>query len=1187
MRIKLYILWALILCPAVVSADREDDYNFARKLFNDGYCDLAAEQYLKFIENYPDDVRVPFAYFMRGKALSILERWEDGRASFLRVALDFPDSKHAPEAMFLAANCLKSQDRLKEAARGYLIVNDYYPKSEFAPRGMVEAGIVYRLLGNVEESRNAFERMIKLFPGTPSVAVAYLNLAEIAESMGDDTEALGKYQMAKETAEGEQISALTAIRRALIYHRLGDWELAEGELNRVESPPEYALYAEMLKGVWLQKRGDFKPAEKILLNAAENAESDTLKARLELHLGDNYFQQGDYKTALERYQNAPESDSLKIRIGMTCVKLSRNRSAVEAFADVLKMDGSFNHKIAALEQLGELYAQGAEIVEVSKLLTSFIPRIKEIPRWDRFAAGMGVIAFQEGNYTAARQFFSPIREVKSPWSDDAGYYFARMEEAEGKPLEAVKSYETFLKKFPGSDFAGEVIVRLNTLRDNIPEEDLIDKVAALSAASINFKTKGELALNWGRLYYLGFKDCGKACEQLNIALQSKELTTRETSEAMELLANALLKRASSEPELQDSARLVMKKYLEICKTGASAGEFSLRFLRDQVSAISNPDRADKVYHRGLSEIIAQYKIDRVIPEVLAELVRLNVTGKNDYLKGIEFGLKLENDYPKSPYNQITLRYRSQAKLAMGDTVGAVDDLRAYMEKYPEGADIFAVGRKFAELIPDREDKIKMIEDMVDRYYYHSEIPGLIEYLGDLYMLDREYKPALEHYSQVAEQSFPSLPLSRASNIEYKLGVAYMRMGDLPRAQNHFLTYAVNSPEGEYWEEALFALAEIYESEERMPAALKFYQNLTTHSDEKHYNRAALERMAAIYYHINDFSQGRKLYLRLMENETDVERKMEYQAWAVIGLYRQELLETARVEAINFAREYGSLSKRSEYQAMFYLEKGKSQAREKNFQEALKTLKHALKKYRDTSAVPEIEYEIGKIYLITNRHDEALDILTQMPDKYTGDKILPPVYLTLGTFYYRQSQMQNALLAFQKVLDDQRGRSLWPTVLKNLEMIYKDIGLYEAAFSMVNRYLKEYPFAEDALLKKIDAAQILINLREYDRAIVRLKALLPQITTEMRVEVQFYLGEAYFLKGDFQQAVLEYMKVKYLDPGGGLDWAVTAVYNAGLCYEKLGRDDEALSMYREIIERFGEDSDYGRGAQRRIDFLLQK
>jgi tetratricopeptide (TPR) repeat protein len=412
------------------------------------------------------------------------------------------------------------------------------------------------------------------------------------------------------------------------------------------------------------------------------------------------------------------------------------------------------------------------------------------------------------------------------------------------------------------------------------------------------------------------------------------------------------------------------------------------------------------------------------------------------------------------------------------------------------------------------------------------------------------------------------------------------VGNLLEAQEYYLDYAVNNPDGKHWGEAILGLAEISESLDRAPVALKFYQDLVTRGEKNQFGTTAIKRMADIYYRIGRYSEGVDLYRQLANNDTSSEIQLDYTIKVIIGLYRQGLMESAQSEVTAFTKKYKKSPQLPNCQAIFLLEKAKAQAKEKNFNEALTTLQLVSTKYPKSTILPEVEYEIGKIQLITNHFEEALGILSNMPNKYPNHEILPSVYLTLGTYYYRQSDFQNALLSFQEVLDNTQGRDLWPTALKNLELTYKDLGLYEAALSIVNRYLELFPYSEDALLKRLDAAQILLQLRDYDRAIQRLQDLLPLASQEMRVEAQFYLGEAYFQKGDFSQAVLEYMKVKYLDPGGGLDWAVTAIYNAGICYEKLGKLEEAKKMYQDIISRWGVNSDYGKGAKKRIDFLEQ-
>ena len=1184
MKNKFFIVFAILVCAAVVYADRDDDFIFAQKLYSDGYYDLAAEQFASFVEKYPDDYRLAAAYFMRGKALFTLEEWDKARVAFLRVALEFSESKNAPEALYLSANCLKNQERWQKAARSFLGVYDYYPKSEFAAKGIVEAGIIYRLLGDNAGANVVFKRIVRTYPGTASAGMSYFHLAEIAAENGEENLALQNYFLAGQIVGDDEIEAQVHIRRALIYYRLGDWNAAESEIEDVKSPSDYLKYAAILKGIWAQKRGDYAGAERLLAKAANEAENDTLKALAEFGLGDNAFLTGDFASALEYYRNLPKSDSAALRLGFTYQELDSTAQAVDAYAEALKMEGRFEVKAAALERLRDIYAEGGGNRQISQILSSYLPKLKQLPNWDSFAVNLGIIAYNEGNFQLGKGFLAALNDVHSPYSDDALYHLGLIYESENNIEEAIGVYEEFQRKFPGSDFALDVQNRMDEMRDNLPAENLVEEIARLSASSYDFDNKSELAFNWGRLYFESFKDYPKACEQLSLALSSNELSPEKEASALGLLASSLVKMSSFEPALADSARSIMKVYLRKAPQGNFAGRFSLYLLKYQVLTIQDTAQKRKTYIQGLGEIYARYGNDQVIPEALSELVNTYSQSPDGLQKAVEYSRILEDRFPDSFFNQGAILNRAEVKLSAADTSGAKSDYDEYINGYPEGYGIFTARLKAAELTEEYKDKIALLKALIEKRYYHSRVAEVVETLGDLYASQGLYQDAVQQYLSLADLPKSAASFGESSDTEYKIGLTHQRIGNLAEAQRYYLNYAVGNPNGAFWEEAIFALAEISESEDRAPAALKFYQNLLSRSDKERLDETALERMAAIYYRIGKLSEGRKIYLQLADNTADPAKRMEYSASATIGLYRQGLLESARKEAIEFAKRYKKSPALKEYRAGFYLEKGKSQANEKNFSEALKSLKYILKKYPHSAAVVEAKYEIGKIYLITNRFEEALDILTKIPDEYPGNPALPSVYITLGAFYYRQSQMQNALMSFQKALDDSAGREHWPLALQNLEMTYKDLGLYEAALSVVNRYLEMYPHRDDVLLKKLDAAQILLRLREYDRAIKRFAELLSLASEDMKVEVQFYLGEAYFQKGDFQQAVLEYMKVKYIDPGTGLDWAVTSIYNAGKCYEKLGRYDEARKMYREIIDKWGANSNYGIGAQKRIDLL---
>lgn len=1166
-------------------AGRDEDFRFAQKLYTDGYFDLAAKQFAKFIDNFPDDHRVPAAYFLEGKSLFTLEDWDGARTAFIRVALEYSDNKYAAEALYNSAQCLRNKGKWEDSARSFLGVSDYYPRSEYAAKGMVEAGIIYRLLGDDIQAEVAFNRIISDFRGTASSALAYLNLAELSEKQNDTGNALQYYRIAGEVSEDETIAAITRIRRGIILHRTGDWLKAESEIESVKTPLEYFNYARMLKGLWLQKQGDFTGAEKLLRTSVSSSKQDTLRTAAELYLADNYYLKGEFTYALDIYTQQAASDTLLLRLGLTYQRLNRVDEAVQSFAKVLESEGGYRTKSLALEGLKELYSSSRNQVSISGILSGYLAGLTELPFWEDFAAKMGMLAFAEENWELAEKFFLKLQNTRSLWPDDALFYLAEIAEKRDRKPEAIGLLEELISTYPGGDHSSEAGILLRELKDSLPPENLVDEVARLSAATIEYNTRGEVALNWGKAYYESFKDNAKACAQLQLACLSGDLTKDQRGEALGYLTEALLKRVPREPALADSAVSVMRLYLRNHPDGDFAGIFSYRQLQNQAATISDSARAKAALIDGLEEIVYRYPDDDAIPLAMSELIDIYARDLSHARKAVQYSDFLEREFPDSPYFESSLINRIKARMLLGEPDLAKRDLFRYREKYPQGYGLFQVEINIALFKQYPAEKITAVEETAGRFYYCNRITETIEYLGDLYMESGDVARALEKYLAIIRRSEFSQQ-TKTIEIEYKIGRAFHLLGDYKNAQEHFLGYAVNNPNGEHWGEAIYALGAISEEENRTPTALKFYENLLGRTAEHDRSKSARERMAAIYYKIERFADGRKLYLQLADNSTGQAEEIDYTARAVIGLYKQGLLESARKEAVDFAAKYKKHPELKNYQAVFYLEKARAQAGEKNFSAAIKSIDTIFRRFKNTAALPEAEYELGRIYLITNKYDQALATLTVIPDKYPGHEILPSVYVTLGTFYYRQKQYQNALLSFQKVLDDPGAKEHWQQAMANLEVTYRDLGLWEAAYSVVNRYLETFPFSDDLISKKLDAAQLLIRMREYDRAVERLDALLSQVNEDMRVEVQFYLGDAYFQKGDFQQAVLEFMKVKYLDPGGGLDWSVTAIYNAGKCYEKLGELDEARNMYNEIISRWGADSDYGRGAQQRIEFLSQ-
>ena len=1180
-----YVLVTLAVFIALNAfAGRDEDFRFANKLFSDGYYDLSAEQFLKFVENYPDDQRVSSAYYMRGKSLFALENWHEARQSFLRVALEFNESRNASESLFQAAICLQKSGKSADAARNFMSVGDYYPNSEYAGRGLLEAGIVYLQLEERSKAKSAFKRIVNEYRNTELSAQAHYHLGEIEFAQNALADAMQSYLLTTETTRDHTLSSKAKIQRANIFYSRGQWNKAEKELETIKSPLPYFDYARLMLAVWKQKQGRLTEAGKQFVNLIENSSQDTIIVKSKIYLADNFYLVSDFTRAVELYRSISENDSLNLRLGLTCQRIDSCDLAVQYFSKVLDGEGDLSEKSIALDGLKILYGKTKIRTNISDILRKYLSELESIPHWESFAISMGIIALSDDDLDLALQFFQKLENSRSLYPDDALYYRAII----AQKLRDYKLSNSLLLQlqsdYPGSDFAVSADSLRHVVEELIPPDNLVDEVADISASAMAYRSKGEVSLHWGKGYFASFKDYAKACDYLRSALRSGDLDRNQAGETLAFLALALDKRREEGQTIADSVKTVMQSYLRGHPQSYYAGTFTLYLLKSQIA--SDNSLAITRYYDALEEILEKYQKDIIIPEVLKELISSSSKITQYAEKAPEYYQRLTTNFPHSEFIEGSAISVMNALLLLDRQEEARSQALRYIQESPSGTNIFTAKITAAKLNPDLPERISRFEEIYRNYYYNINILKLNGYLGDLYLQSGDYQKALDSYSKLENIQAVYSDLVFVLDADYKIGIVYKKLGNLPKAHDYLLRYAVNNTGGKFWEQAVFTLAEISEMEDRPPVALQFYENILSHSSDPAVSDSARVKMAAVYYKIDRFNDGRILYLQLAETAQNPVDRMEYTAKAIVGLYRQGLLENAREEAVRFAANYKKSPELGEFQAVFYLEKGRGQAKEKNFSQAIKTLQTVGKKYKATKAVPDAEYEIGRILLITNHYDEALKVLTNLPQKYPGHVILPSVYNTLGAFYYRQQQYQNALIAFQKVIEDTTAREMWPSALKNLEVTYKDLGLWEAAYSIVNRYIELYPYSDDVLAKKLDSAQLLIRMREYERAIEKLMELLPKVSEDMRIEVQFYLGDAHFQAENYQQAALEYMKVKYLDQGGGLDWAVTSLYNAGKCYEKLGKPEEAKNLYEEIISHWGADSEYGRGAQQRIDFLKQ-
>ena len=136
-------------------------------------------------------------------------------------------------------------------------------------------------------------------------------------------------------------------------------------------------------------------------------------------------------------------------------------------------------------------------------------------------------------------------------------------------------------------------------------------------------------------------------------------------------------------------------------------------------------------------------------------------------------------------------------------------------------------------------------------------------------------------------------------------------------------------------------------------------------------------------------------------------------------------------------------------------------------------------------------------------------------------------------------------------------------------------------------INDYPNTTTVDVQKLSIGIFFQDIKLYDLA---LKAF-TQVwkfteDPEIKLEAQYYIGETYSDSGDFQQAILEFLKVTYMGFSPKNIWVATARFKIAEIYESLGEWQKACKIYQELYNDFGNDK-RGLAAKERMDNVCKQ
>ncbi|MCI0706260.1 MAG: tetratricopeptide repeat protein [Ignavibacteriae bacterium] len=1192
--------------PAFSQDTKENaDFKLAVNLYNDKLYDLALEQFQQFISRYPNSQQAVEAKFYLGQAQSKLGRHEDARFTFQNFALSYPDNPRAPEAWWNVAEAYAAQKNFREAAVSYERIKVFHPKSKLASSGLLKASEYFDTAGDRASAVRMLRSLVREYPSAEEATSARLELAELSINAGEFETTRGEVQRIITTTKNAEEKARAQLLLVRALMGLSLYQDAEKTLNEILKNQQSSAYFEalLIKGLMKQLlSGNTQEAVATWQIVASDSQRAPAGLRLTalLEIGESYKMVRDYTKALSAFELAAaltysdpmRSSEVLYRTAVVAEKAQQFKKAGEYYIHAQRVDSSDGAKqnllVGAFK--GATFLQNyAEATRYASLFKSEFPNDPLTSRILYEAAQVALVQMKDPQL-AAQLYKGVVTEYSSSqWADDAllgaGTALAQSANPEG----ALQVLENFEGQFPGSELverARDEAWRIKHFALKSREAGL-EKLALLIGDVIAQKSKGDLAFRLGEIYFHDLKEYDRAAQQYELALESDvEAAKRPAARYALARSYEILAWKVSLDGKEDAALIAeaLKNY-ELLLRAFPVSEFrneavvSLFTLRLQIA-------------KSLTEIRTLHdEFSREYPDIESrEKILLRISDAYRKLDGDEDAIATYGSILQSQPSPETPEAMFQLALALRET-GREDSAfvllqsfsATYAEHFRSAEAVWMLGQMAAQ----RGEIQRALEayDRIEKLYPYSSFAN-----GVALARAKAFSEAADNANALAayEQYFHRLEADYYSFSEptqevlYSAARCYELAGNKAEAKRYYHAALAQNPDAPEAGEIYFALASIAREEGNVELATQYLQRAGSASggsaDQR--VRAALEA-ANLLFRGESYREAIARYNDVVKETTADSLKQYAQARIAISYYRMNNAGEASKLVAAFVKARPNARNEA---AEFEFERGRYLLRREEFDKAKTAFETLLDKYEDAPIAVDAQYWLGRVIEAKGEVQAARETYEAVVKSYPNHPIAFRARLSLGNMFYTAEQWEPAVDQYRIILENEQiAPDVVPFAMTNLILTYKELSLFDAALELTRKFIERFPGDSSVLNKRIDIGVLYQKLGYFDQSVLHLQSLIENAEPDIEAELRYYIGEAYYYKGDHQQAILEFLKVPYLvTRRTSVDWVAASFYMAGQSYEKMSRFDQAISMYQQILERQNIDPQFKAAAQKEID-----
>jgi len=446
---------------------------------------------------------------------------------------------------------------------------------------------------------------------------------------------------------------------------------------------------------------------------------------------------------------------------------------------------------------------------------------------------------------------------------------------------------------------------------------------------------------------------------------------------------------------------------------------------------------------------------------------------------------------------------------------------------------------------------KFLEDFTYSKYYNE----VKLRLADSYYAQKNFARASQLY-----RDYFADPEARGSDyVSYQLAQALFRAGNLEGAIDELKRFLSQYPSSRYADEVQYLIGWIRFKQGKYEASIDEYRKVIQTFPNSPIVPLAYYSIGDAYFNLGMYDKAIASYDQVLKNYPNSQFVVD----AMNGIQYAYVSQGKIDLAAQVITDFVFANPNNPHLDKLLIKKGDLYLSQRRYQEAISAYREFVSAFPNSPLTTSAYYSIAKAFVQIKSYDDAIFHLSMIIRNYPNDELVDDAILELGNIYRTLNRFDDAIEQFEKLIQNFPKSNLIAEAHYWLGKAYYekgDVARAKAQFIDVASRFKETSFYSRSLF---DLGKIEFDVRP-DTALSYFKKVVELRNDEFGAESQYLIGEILFKKKNYQDAIAEFLKLRYAF-AGYTDWLVKGLFRVAQIYEIQKDKKKAKEFYNEVAK----------------------